>query len=585
MAITITSPTQITLSGGSAGAPLTIAHLLQVANWPAGTTQATVDSYVRGGAPATLQVATGVIVTVTGYLTLTGTCVIHGGGGARLVAGAGGTITGGGLVGSYRFAGPTWVFPLGCFPEHGTESFVTTGRLDITGLTIILSPIAGQLGVNFLPSGTGSYSLTRMEIVSTGSDAWLNLGQASTPCTCELDQAQVHVVRQQVSGVNLSFGSAGVAGQISGLGEQFKLLVPNGSTVRGVSLALGHPSDYAAITTPAFASPALTFLDCSIDPAKAYTYPTGAAGAGNVLTHQTTTTVSPVDSGGAPVGDATVYAASAGVQKIRGAPGAYVLTHAVGTGATTGAAQYKGPTTLIDHRSLGVIVQHAAYLRYSGEVTLGTGARAVVPALAADPHYSASAIASGVNVSYENKTISVTQGITCDGLYRALKQGAALPANVDAPWYFAASGTSLSIAAPWVLALSAPLLPGDKVERLILATAVSGANYCACGLVDANGDSYLSFAGIDSWVAYSDAGRTVQVGAGTGSELFRFVYSPGVTYYLRCVAGSTEFAMVSSPAAAGETEVTLSTQALLTALQGKVADVKADTGFIKLLSM
>lgn len=101
------------------------------------------------------------------------------------------------------------------------------------------------------------------------------------------------------------------------------------------------------------------------------------------------------------------------------------------------------------------------------------------------------------------------------------------------------------------------------------------------GIVDATGDSYLQFSGIDSWIVYSDAARTVQVGAGTGSQLFRFVFSAGVTRYLKCVAGSTEFAMVATATAPGATVVSLSTQALLTTLQAAVGAVKADTGLIK----
>ncbi|CAB4241325.1 hypothetical protein UFOVP60_16 [uncultured Caudovirales phage] len=111
-------------------------------------------------------------------------------------------------------------------------------------------------------------------------------------------------------------------------------------------------------------------------------------------------------------------------------------------------------------------------------------------------------------------------------------------------------------------------------------TATAGA-VITSPIVDANGNSYLSFQGIDSWVVYSNPQRTAQIGAGSGSALFRFVYALGVTYYLKCIAGSTEFAMVATPMGVGNTQVTLSTQALLTTLQAKVAEVKGDTADIK----
>jgi hypothetical protein len=109
----------------------------------------------------------------------------------------------------------------------------------------------------------------------------------------------------------------------------------------------------------------------------------------------------------------------------------------------------------------------------------------------------------------------------------------------------------------------------------------TGGGAITAPISDANGDSYIVFQDIDAWTVYSDPARTVQIGAGSSGQLFRFVYASGTTYYLRCVAGSTEFLMVVSPAAAGETIVSLSTQAMLTAIQSAVGAVKADTGLIK----
>jgi len=90
------------------------------------------------------------------------------------------------------------------------------------------------------------------------------------------------------------------------------------------------------------------------------------------------------------------------------------------------------------------------------------------------------------------------------------------------------------------------------------------------GYVDANGDSFLSFSGIDVWTVYSDSNRTNQLGAGTSASIFRFNYVPSTTYYLTVISAGTTFLIETVPTEAGETEVTLATAALLVALTSKV---------------
>lgn len=220
-----------------------------------------------------------------------------------------------------------------------------------------------------------------------------------------------------------------------------------------------------------------------------------------------------------------------------------------------------------------------------------TGAADVVgdTVLSVDPYValSASQVAALTGIAFDGATVTLTGSQkTLDDVYSWLQLWYADPARIAVRAALTTTSSEYDLGAVSIVA-TCTVVAGARVKsvRTTGTVSASGGGSILFPVVDANGDSSLSFSGIDSWIVYSDAARTAQIGAGTGSQLFRFVYSSGVTYYLKCVTGSTEFSMVSTPAAAGNTEVTLSTQALLTALQGKVADVKADTGFIKLLSM
>jgi len=99
---------------------------------------------------------------------------------------------------------------------------------------------------------------------------------------------------------------------------------------------------------------------------------------------------------------------------------------------------------------------------------------------------------------------------------------------------------------------------------LMGAATVSGA------IIDSVADSILSFSGIDSWSVYetqSDADANIgALGSGAGSQNYRFTFSSGTTFFMRLtVSGETTLSSVT-PAQSGETEVSLQTAALLTAV-------------------
>ncbi len=112
---------------------------------------------------------------------------------------------------------------------------------------------------------------------------------------------------------------------------------------------------------------------------------------------------------------------------------------------------------------------------------------------------------------------------------------------------------------------SAALAAGAKFTSFKtsgLVTLASGASVTAA-YIDSAGDSYLRFESIDSWVIHSNAARTVQVGAGTGAQLFKFNYAGGTTYYATLTLTGEVLQKSVVPAAIGETLVSLSATALL----------------------
>lgn len=188
--------------------------------------------------------------------------------------------------------------------------------------------------------------------------------------------------------------------------------------------------------------------------------------------------------------------------------------------------------------------------------------------------------------------------------YAASNQDAPLPYTRDGgTLVFGARNVVLDPAAVALLSVSSTevrikagaLQQGAKITSIRttgVVSAVGGAS-TGFGYVDANGDSYLSFSGIDSWQVFAEAGRATLLGS--GGDRYRYVYAGGVTYYLTVVASGIEYRMTAAPTGAGETAVTLSQAALLTALQAQVAalgpaisgvrgdttDIKAATGLIK----
>lgn len=161
------------------------------------------------------------------------------------------------------------------------------------------------------------------------------------------------------------------------------------------------------------------------------------------------------------------------------------------------------------------------------------------------------------NYAGETETIVTRSGNTLDARnYNVVIDSTATPA-------FAFDGTTITI--------NSTTFTGN-ITTTGTATLQNGANVIG-GIVDSNGDSFLTFQGISSWKVYltesdRDSNTNVDDEGTTGN--YRFNYIASTTYYIRAVVGGTVFFLESTPTASGETVVTLQTEALLSSVNSKL---------------
>jgi len=112
-------------------------------------------------------------------------------------------------------------------------------------------------------------------------------------------------------------------------------------------------------------------------------------------------------------------------------------------------------------------------------------------------------------------------------------------------------------------------------------TAINGA-VISGGIVDANADSYLRFQAVTAWSAYAteaDAlAGTNALGSGTASDTFRFQYTAGVQFFVAIyTATGARITQLASPAAVGETVVSLDNQSILNEVVAVSNQILEDT--------
>jgi hypothetical protein len=127
-------------------------------------------------------------------------------------------------------------------------------------------------------------------------------------------------------------------------------------------------------------------------------------------------------------------------------------------------------------------------------------------------------------------------------------------------------------------------LQGSVTLNATRTLTLNNGSTVSGGIIDSNGDSFLSFMGIDAWSVYAnqtDANLDQNVlGSGLGTEIYRFTFAPATPYFLRLtVEGDTLFKILT-PTESGETEVSLSQAALLTGIQASTATIDKKLGFV-----
>ena len=169
-------------------------------------------------------------------------------------------------------------------------------------------------------------------------------------------------------------------------------------------------------------------------------------------------------------------------------------------------------------------------------------------------------------------SVSVTASGTLDELYDYLIawncSTAALATFPTVSTYpVTKNGLKFQTAMNIVISAGAVLSAGTKMTTLATTGLVSGAGTISGNYTDSAADSFLFFDSIDSWTIFSDAARTIQLGAGTG--LYRFNFVANTTYYINAVSGDTIFQLFAKPLAPGQYDVSLNTTAQLIALNAK----------------
>lgn len=173
--------------------------------------------------------------------------------------------------------------------------------------------------------------------------------------------------------------------------------------------------------------------------------------------------------------------------------------------------------------------------------------------------------------SYRNESANIDNITTISKVGDNIDLGSySLVVDATASQVFSISGNTITIKASTY---------SGGLESTGTITTANGANIVG-GIIDSVGNAFLSFSGISSWRVYdTEADRdsnTSQLGNGTVSENFRFIFSTNRTYYLRLVAGGDVIFKNVDVSSTGETEVSLGTASLLTALPSTVDAVVAN---------
>lgn len=452
MPITVQNANQITMTGGSAGTPLLIQHLTTLANWPAGTLQATVNSYITKVAGSyTFIIPAAKKICVAGHLNLNDATIRSLGLGGHLHALSGGFITGGRFINGKVFNRTTWIFDLGAKSNANAtvsdinNSFLSgTGQINMVGLRILnnaQSPgaIGNHTGIGFNAGVGGSFNLQALEVLTEGNvPTYLNFNAANAGSVAELKEARVGAIRHLTTNVQLSFGDGGWIGGDNG-SRKPKLLVPaTQTTYVGFAPIIQQAGDIINVTNLNFGPPDVIFRDQFVPVAAIAMF----QGQNSIARIQRTITHNILTPVGVALNNVTCRAISGAtslINSVRNNGSSNVVTVWTGSGALAGSGDgvYLLPSTVIDNRAIALLYRRADLTQATADLTGEFGAAPVSVAMPVDSNFTgtvanAEAI-TGIAFTIVSgaANVLVTSPVTPQAIYNYWKAWTSQPAQTN----------------------------------------------------------------------------------------------------------------------------------------------------------
>lgn len=495
MAVTINSANQITLTGGTAGTPLLMTHLTTLANWPSGTTQATVDSYITKTVNSyTFNIKAGKTIMCQGYLDQSDATIKHEGTNSYIIADNGGVITGGKYVNGKVFGRTSWLFDIGAQsspqPASSNQSFLRgSGQINMIGLRILNnSQQPGATGIVFWAGSTGSFNLQDLEILSEGNSpvyATFNTDNSTAgSSSVSIREARVGAISHSTQNVTLSFieGGGGWIGGDNGSTKN-KLLIPTTQTTYvGLAPVFQNTNDIINITNKDFGSPSFVAKNAQLEKGRITMYPNTTTNRAEI---KRTFNFKIQNLSGSQVNNTKVRATSQRIVTTGGVPASAITTQLLdaefnyngnqditvwlGTGARsgTGDGTYLLPNIITDDTNVSLLFRHLSCFEQTASTNSELGSATFTNALVPDTYYtSETAIPAEVVFIKATKTIdlsALSTTKTIDQFYDYCK--VFLKANMEVVNFLTPTGTNINVADWNVIGLE-KLTEGTKLKSL-----------------------------------------------------------------------------------------------------------------------
>jgi hypothetical protein len=446
MAIVIVDANTINVTGGTSGSPLLLTHITTLANWPSGTTQATVDSYMTRTAnswtfniPAGKRIVVGSSSTA-GFLDMSNANVVSKGLGGYIHAGPNGTVTGGTYINGKVSGRTTWTFELGGIGNGNdgasniTQSFLSgTGVLSCVGLRIINQyqqpgATSGHTQFSFYAGSGGRFTLPDLELLCEGNvPTYVSFGAVDAgTSTASCKEMRVGAIRISDTNVSVSFGDGGWFGGDNGSTLPKFLTPTTKATIIGLNpLSTATGSWWYNITNKNFEAPDIVFQDAYMDTTKIamYGYANPAANLCELTRTVTFNVVTPTNTSITQF-SAYAKATGTGVEKVNSkynSTQSQLISIWKGRGTSNAPADaYHYPSWIVDERSVSFLFRHPQYNEVTSTISGEFGPATINGVMAVDSYYTSDQSSfTGIRVS--DDTFSITESCSYDVLYDYIK--------------------------------------------------------------------------------------------------------------------------------------------------------------------